>query len=87
MTVRGRDQRRVETVPGGEVLNRCLYLSVLGCAISSDDMNKDLEGYKAKYNKLNGCIKRNLERSVVIPVKRRLYDVVLNVDVDHGYYE
>jgi hypothetical protein len=63
----------------------------LGCEISNNNMNMDLGENVAKYNKLNGRIKRNfgkaLERKWNNVFKIFCRNPILHIDANYGYYE
>jgi hypothetical protein len=71
-----REQRGVNIVIDGEIIQQVSTLKYLGSRTSVVEMNADLEENIGNYNKFNGCINRHFGKSVRRDIKQRLQNLV-----------
>jgi hypothetical protein len=71
-----REQRGVNIVIDGEIIQQVSTFKYLGRRMSVVEMNADLEENIGNYNKLNGCINRHFGKSERRDIKQRLQNLV-----------
>ena len=55
-----------------------------GCKVTNERINEDLATNMIKYNKLNGCIEKNFDKSVRVEIKQILYNIVSKPALKYG---
>lgn len=76
MAMKGKEIQRAKIVINNQIIEQTSTFKYLGSDISIYKLNSDLDNNIQNYNKINGCIKRNLGQSMFKEIELNLHNVI-----------
>lgn len=84
MAMKGKEIQRAKIVINNQIIEQTSTFKYLGSDISIYKLNSDLDNNIQNYNKINGCIKRNLGQSMSKEIKLKLHNVISKPTLLYG---
>ena len=84
MAMQGKKLRRVKIVIDSGIIEQVNEFKYLGCTISTNKFNADLEQNVLKYNRMNGYINRYFGKNMRRDLKIRMHNIVSKPALRYG---